>query len=557
MSFTLLSTALFANPLINISTQAALNNLSTAVGGRLYPGFPLAYPCFSGNGSSIDCLSVENQYSNETFRTDNFGAFINTQWETCQSTGSQCLLDSTSTVAAIPSQQCQQGSVPGYFIDVRKASDVTAAFAYAEETGVILVIKSTGHDYKGRSSAPNSLALWMHNLKDMVNQPDFLPEGCSASAAGVQWAEAYEFADAHNITLVGGSDRSVGVVGGWTQGGGHSVLSNTMGLGVDRVLQYKVVTPDGESRVANTCQNQDLFFALRGGGGGTFGVVLEATLLASPPVTLQAVIVSWTDPNTTLTAELWTVMADNGLQWAADGWGGFSMAQLAILVNPVLDAGNANASAAPLIAFGERLQSEGIAGAQTVVTTFPSFLTFFDAFTLEHVAMVGTNVAIASRLIDRTNFQTHENRTALVAALQKTNDAGPGMIILLAPPASYAYQGGTSVTDAWRTSIYHVTAVTSWAWNATAAQKQAAYKSASNAIDNLRRITPDAAYLNEADVYEPNHEVSFWGSHYQELLKIKQKYDPRQLLDCWHCVGWNPQSPRFSCYLNASSPAAH
>jgi hypothetical protein len=88
----------------------------------------------------------------------------------------------------------------------------------------------------------------------------------------VQWAEAYEFADAHNITLVGGalvcpplavrpqdnnftagSDRTVGVVGGWlqvkpyvpdisahlmlsTQGGGHGVLSNTMGLGVDRVV---------------------------------------------------------------------------------------------------------------------------------------------------------------------------------------------------------------------------------------------------------------------------------------------------------------------------------
>ncbi|KAJ7609588.1 hypothetical protein DFH06DRAFT_1376205, partial [Mycena polygramma] len=560
MSFTLLSTALFANPLINISTQAALNNLATAVGGRLYPGFPLAYPCFNANGSSMDCLSVETQYSNETFRTGNFGGFINTQWETCQSTGAQCLLDSTGGAkATIPAEQCLQGSVPGYFIDVRNASDVTAAFAFAEKNGVPLVIKNTGHDYKGRSSAPNSLALWMHNLKDMVYQPEFLPEGCSASAiqsssavtlgAGVQWAEAYEFADAHNTTLVGGSDRSVGVVGGWSQGGGHSVLSNTMGLGVDRVLQYKVVTPDGQSRVANACQNQDLFFALRGGGGGTFGVVLEATILASPPVTLQAVIVSWTDPNTSLNAELWTIMADNGLQWAADGWGGFSMAQLAILVNPVLDAGNANSSAGPLIAFAERMQDEGIAGAQTVVTTFPSFLAFFNTFTLEHVAMVGTNVAIASRLIDRTNFETPENRTALVAALQKTNDAGPGMIILLAPPASYVYQGGTSVTDAWRTSIYHVTAVTSWAWNATAAQKQAAYKSASDAIDPLRRITPDAAYLNEADVYEPNHEVSFWGSHYPELLQIKRKYDPRQLLDCWHCVGWNPQSPRFSCYL--------
>ena len=47
-------------------------------------------------------------------------------------------------------------------------------------------------------------------------------------------------------------------------------------------LQYKIVTPDGVFRTANACQNQDLFYALRGGGGGTFGVVLEATMLVSP-----------------------------------------------------------------------------------------------------------------------------------------------------------------------------------------------------------------------------------------------------------------------------------
>lgn len=69
------------------------------------------------------------------------------------------------------------------------------------------------------------------------------------------------------------------------------------------------------------------------------------------------------------------------------------------------------------------------------------------------------------------------------------------MIILLAPPFSYPHQGGTSVTDAWRSSVYHVTAVAPWAWNATVAEKRTAYQSASSAMDNLRRITPDAAYL--------------------------------------------------------------
>jgi hypothetical protein len=99
------------------------------------------------------------------------------------------------------------------------------------------------------------------------------------------------------------------------------------------------------------------------------------------------VIVSWSTPNSTLTAELWTILGNNGLKWAAEGWGGFSMAELAILVNPVLDPPAAAASIAPLVDFGHRLQQSGISGAQTAVTTFPTFLSFLNEFTLEHVAV--------------------------------------------------------------------------------------------------------------------------------------------------------------------------
>ena len=74
------------------------------------------------------------------------------------------------------------------------------------------------------------------------------------------------------------------------KGGGHSALSPALGLGVDRVLQFKIVTPDGKYRTVNKCQDSDLFFALRGGGGGTFGVVLESTFMASPPMTLEVYV---------------------------------------------------------------------------------------------------------------------------------------------------------------------------------------------------------------------------------------------------------------------------
>jgi hypothetical protein len=90
------------------------------------------------------------------------------------------------------------------------------------------------------------------------------------------------------------------------QGGGHGILSPNYGLGVDRVVsklknlkhtvtdpsvdaqvEFKVVTPDGKYRVANECHNEDLFWALRGGGGSTWGVVLETSQKVEPQLQLQ------------------------------------------------------------------------------------------------------------------------------------------------------------------------------------------------------------------------------------------------------------------------------
>ncbi|KAG6826640.1 hypothetical protein H0H87_006840, partial [Tephrocybe sp. NHM501043] len=307
------------------------------------------------------------------------------------------------------------------------------------------------------------------------------------------------------------SDRSVGVAGGWLQGGGHGALSNTMGLGVDRVLQFKVVTPDGQYRIANECQNEDLFYALRGGGGSTFGVVLEATTLASPQVTLQAVIVAFA-PESARTKELWTILTDNGLKWADEGWGGFSTSGIAILINPGSNKDDAATSMEPLIQFGERLKSEGVEGVQVVVTEFPSWGTFFNTFTRDHVAVVGSSLALSSRLISKQTFETSSSRSALVSGLLAADEATPGLIILISAPSSFSSTGKTSVTDAWRSSVYHVIVVSPWNWNATFEEKQGHYSAVSRSIDNLRKITPDAAYVVSS-------------------------------------LGWEPKSSRYNCYL--------
>ena len=215
-------------------------------------------------------------------------------WGSCQSAVQSCNLN-WSDPSGPPPADCYQGSVPSYYVEVTNVSDVQAALAFAQSNNVPLVVKNSGHDYKGRSSAPNSLAIWTHNYQPPIQlERDFTPEGCSASAgtgvtigAGQGFNGLYEWAELNDVTVVGGADRTVGAAGGWLNGGGHGALSNNFGLGVDNALQIRAVLPNGTYVTANQCQNQDIFYAIRGGGGSTFAVNMEVTYRAHPRVTLQ------------------------------------------------------------------------------------------------------------------------------------------------------------------------------------------------------------------------------------------------------------------------------
>ncbi|KAJ6507782.1 hypothetical protein C8R47DRAFT_1099539 [Mycena vitilis] len=547
-------------------TSGDWQKLNSTVGGRLLKGVPFSSPCFSDlDGLTVTpnltaCDAVRSGYDDELVRSNISGAYMITQWETCQISAQQCLLDyldPENPSPSLPSQTCSSGSIPGYFIDVRSSSDVVAALNFTRKTSVPLIIKNTGHDYKGRSSAPGSLALWTHNLKDTSYNATFIPEGCSKSSpaltvgAGVQWLQAYQFADAHNFTIVGGTDRTVGVSGGWVQGGGHSALSNTMGLGVDRVLQFKIITPDGEVRVANACQNTDLFWALRGGGGGTFGVVMESTTLASPVVTVQAMLLSITSPSANLTEELYSLMIDSGLKWADDGYGGYVSGGTAVYLTPKLTSAEHAASMAPMLEFGKRLNATGTGFYELL--EFPTWLSFFNVFTETELAAqgppVGYSIAMGSRLVTRDNFQTQSSRSELLGALLDATALTPTLLFDITAPSSFPGDNTTSISPVWRDAVYHVTVKVPWNWNATTDEKIKGYDLVNTSINHLRAITPVASYSNEGAVHEPEHELAFWGGNYDRLLQLKRQYDPEQILDCWQCVGWEASSPRFSCYL--------
>ncbi|CAI7591800.1 unnamed protein product [Penicillium glandicola] len=128
---------------------------------------------------------------------------------------------------------------------------------------------------------------------------------------------------AHNLTVVGGGDPTVGCIGGYTQGGGHSPASHDYGLAADQVLEAQVVLANGDIVTANSCQFSDLYFAIRGGGGGTYGVVTSMTIKVYPskPVVAQSLAII---PLTEDTASLLDAITDVYQQYPSIMDAGFS-----------------------------------------------------------------------------------------------------------------------------------------------------------------------------------------------------------------------------------------
>lgn len=146
--------------------------LNQSVGHRLFAGYPMALPCFNSydNGkiqgfSTSDtrtCTKIQQYKADSDYIVRHFGGYPNANWGQCQATGASCAIDVLRPTDPFNQSQstCKQGSVPNYYVDAREPSDVAAAAQFASKHRIPLIVKNTGHDYKGRSSGPNSLAIW-------------------------------------------------------------------------------------------------------------------------------------------------------------------------------------------------------------------------------------------------------------------------------------------------------------------------------------------------------------------------------------------------------------
>jgi hypothetical protein len=448
--------------------------------------------------------------------------------------------------ALFDSHGCTRGGFPMYVVNATTPKDVQLAVNFARNTGVRLVVKNTGHDFLGKSGGKDSLSIWTHGFKSIDYIEKYVDEKLSysgpafKSGVGVQAYEIYKAAHDKGKIVVGGEGETVGVMGGYIQGGGHSPLTGLYGTGADNVLSYEAVTADGAFVVANSTSNTDLFWALRGGGGSTFAVATSVTVKAHPDLEVTASRFSFSSAQTGNEA-FWAAIRSYVDSWIANADAGTYTYWTLIPTNgtfsfafsPFFAPGKSQAEATALLQpWFNKLNDLGVKFDPNIT----HFDNYYDAwrssFPLE--AVQKPNVATASRLFPRANFETAEKRQELYEHIRTSSEKNRVQVhfnMQAKDPAN----NDNAVNSHWRPLVSFSMQSVRWPINSTASEILK-IRNDFQAIDHQswRDISPGAgSYLAEADRLEPDFGYAFWGDKYPKLLELKKKLDP---LDVFYAV---------------------
>ena len=549
-------------------TEAKWQELNKAVGGQLTAVRSPLEACKGADAATCD--AIFKQFKNPYFIRDNVALTQTTGWAEAW----------TSQPSA-------------YAVDARNSADVAAAVNFARENKLRLAVRGGGHSYQGTSNAPDSLLIRTRPMDSIEMHDAFVAKGCSDAplpavslGSGNIWLKAYAAVTKTGRYVQGGGCCTVGVAG-LIQSGGFGSFSKNFGMAAASLLEAEIVTADGEIRIANNCTNRDLFWALKGGGGGSFGVVTRITLKTHPlPNFLGGAFgnikASSPEAYKRLIAQFMAFYRDKLFN---PNWGESVRFRrdnvLDIeMVFQGLDMATAQATWKPFIDWVSASPNDYAWTTPLMAIAAPAHF-FWDA------AFLKQNIPTAIRSDDRPgapadaiywagnvgeagwylhNYESawlpqplidSANQAKLVDALYEASRKWSLQLhfnkgLAGAPPEAIAAARDTAtnpaVLDAFALAIVSASGAPAFAGIAghepdlAKAKIEAAAVSAS--LAEVTKLAPDnGAYVSESSYFQKGWQSAYWGSNYGRLRVVKQKYDPDGLFFVHNGVGSDDWSP--------------
>lgn len=474
-----------------------------------------------------------------------------------------------------------------YAVAAKSAQEIATAVNFARKNRVRIAVKGTGHDYLGRNLATDSLLIWTHNMRDVQILDSFVAQGAPAGTAGIdaitveagtRWLEAYELATAAGRYVQGGGCTTVGACGGFTFGNGFGSFSKKFGTGSAGVLEIEMVTADGKIRTVNKYQDPELFWSMKGGGGGTFGVAAKVTLLTHPIPTTMGLLTGGIQANSDMAyreliesfLDFYPAALDN------PNWGesiAFNSKNELGFRLTFLDLPLAEAQALWATFF------DPLTLRPNDYTVSPEwdFLPFEDLWNAAYWESAKPGFVTLDPRKNRPDNQywwtgnqgelsvywsSYQSRWIPLALVKDSRSDLANAMYLASRKMGYIFQinkGLSGLDPAAREreadTALHPGAYTAAALLISGSSQQYKYPDtpghkpnmtvASEAADLIYQgmeyiidLTPDAGtYLNETDYFLKNWQEEQWGSKYPRLLAAKKKYDPENIFRVHHGVG--------------------
>jgi FAD/FMN-containing dehydrogenase len=546
-------------------SPAAWNRLRDEVEGRLIPvEFPIAQCVKDAEGAA--CKDLLANVNNPYFTGDHPGLTQTLGW-----------VDAWFTRPSV------------FAVAAEHARDVAAAVNFARQNDLRLVIKGGGHSYQGTSNAPDSLLVWTRHMHEIVMHDAFVPQGCEGThrperavncGSGAIWMQAYQAVTTRGGAYVqGGGATTVGVAG-LVQSGGFGSFSKHYGMAAANLLEAEVVTADGEVRIANPCRNPDLFWALKGGGGGSFGVVSRVTLRVHQlpqffgAANLQ-INASSDNAFRTLIRHFIDFYADRlfNHRWGEQAYLGSNNVLNIGMVSYDVEPEEGKSVWRPFLDWVNRSRGAYTLAGDPVIASIPARRWWDVEWSKEHLP--GRFVADGRPGASPNNVWWQGNvgeaawtiygyDSLWLPALLLGNDSRGRLTDALfagsryqgiglhfnkglagAPPDALAGARDTATNPA-VLSAFCLAIVANGGGGYPGVRGREPDTSGARrsreqirrCMDELRRLAPQGgAYVSEGNYFEPNWQHAYWGANYSRLEMVKAKYDPTGLFFVHNGVG--------------------
>jgi ribonuclease T2 len=437
------------------------------------------------------------------------------------------------------------GWIPAFVVWALSAKHVSLAIQFATNHSLCVMVAGPGHDFLNRHSCSDGVFIRTTLMKNVEWLPSVGEAGAFRFGPGIVFSEAHFEAAKRQRVVSSGWASTVGVVG-WAIGGGHGPFAPRFGLGVDNIVELELVGPRGEVLTVNRSRHADLYWALRGGGGSTWGVVTSITYRAHriPAAGFSRWDSLWSgslcDANG---IAAYKQMIDNYTTWIQDRdarWGGlaFFWPQTTNLTSCGLGW---------IVEFryvfqGSQNETAFIEGKRNLTSLNATefailhYSTWWDEMKnqpLEPIAATplyspgGYAGGVPSVLLPRRVVEDGRLATALKARLDDcltTYKCGRQELyqdITGNRGSPNNDSASVSINPDLRSGLLH--------WIAAGGYNQ-------TAMEKLYYTLGNHSYFSESAYEMDDWEARYWGPNYSRLHQIKQQWDPQNIFQCYHCV---------------------